>query len=151
MQSLDYTLDPHNTPAKVEQLRNNLQNIAYRLESLESARQVISQNYRKRVGPLVPVIEETAERAQFVFQQWADFDSGDAFKQQQSSFEQMSRDLQNQLEILEQDEDRESISDDVLADIYALLGCLRGLIEAMAATQDAINQINWQQWATPRF
>ncbi len=41
--------------------------------------------------------------------------------------------------------------DSFLADLYAMIGTVRGLVEAMANTQVVINQINWQQWATPRF
>jgi hypothetical protein len=39
----------------------------------------------------------------------------------------------------------------VLTDLYTLLGSVRGLIDAMANAQAAINQINWQQWAAVRF
>ncbi len=35
--------------------------------------------------------------------------------------------------------------------LYALLGAVRGLRQAMAATQKAVGQINWNQWAAARF
>jgi hypothetical protein len=88
---------------------------------------------------------------QVVFEQWASFESGDVFEQQSGSLQDLSRDLQQQLDSLTTDRDPDAISDRVLNDLYTLLGSVRGLIDAMANTQAAINQINWQQWAAPRF
>jgi len=48
-------------------------------------------------------------------------------------------------------QDRGPISDRVLADLYTMLGSVKGLIEAMANAQSIINQINWRAWATPRL
>ena len=57
-------------------------------------------------------------------------------------------DLEGQFDALET---RQGSGDQVLTDLYTLLGSTRGLIEAMADAQSSINQINWQQWATARF
>ena len=61
------------------------------------------------------------------------------------------RDLQSQLETLEKGGDRNPIGDRMLADIYTLLGSVRGLIEALAKAEDVFSQINWRQWTTVRF
>jgi len=86
-----------------------------------------------------------------VFEQWARLEAGDVFGQQSGLLQDLSRDLQLQLDSLTTDRDSETISDQVLSDLYNLLGSVRGLIDAMANTQAAVRQINWQQWAATRF
>ncbi len=38
----------------------------------------------------------------------------------------------------------------MLTDLTALLGGVRGLLDAMAETDRAITEINWEQWAVAR-
>ena len=86
-----------------------------------------------------------------MFERWAAFEPDDAFEQQRGSLQDLSHDLQQQLDALESSGDGDSISDSLLTDLYTMLGSVKGLIEAMANAQSIINQINWAQWATPRF
>ena len=100
---------------------------------------------------LVPLGEQMSETLQRVFERWASFESGDQFERERGSLQHVSRNLQQQLQTLESVGNREPISDQALADLYTMLGSARGLIEAMANAQAVFSQINWHQWATPRF
>ena len=43
------------------------------------------------------------------------------------------------------------VSDQMLTDLYTMLGSVRGLSEAMGNAQSVMNQINWPQWTATRF
>jgi hypothetical protein len=148
---LDYHLHPDNSPEKVQRLYNSVQGIAYRLQSVEIARDRIARQSSELPESLVPLRSQVRDAVQRVFEQWARFEAVDAFGQQSGSLQNLSRDLQQRLDSLTTDRDSDTISDRVLSDLYTLLGSVRGLIDAMANTQTAINQINWRQWAATRF
>ena len=86
-----------------------------------------------------------------MFERWASLEPHDEFEPQHGSLQHLSRDLEQQFDALETSQGRELSSDQVLTDLYTMLGSVRGLVEAMADAQKSINQINWQQWATARF
>ena len=82
---------------------------------------------------------------------WAKCEPGDAFQSQRVPLQRLSRELQDQIDFLQAEPDGTSADDQRLADLYTLIGCVRGAIASMANAQGVINQINWQEWATPRF
>ena len=127
------------------------QSIAYRLQSVEIAHERIARQSSEFPEPLVPLRSQVGETVQCVFDRWSSLARGDAFQQQRGSLEHLSRDLHQQLDALEVGRDPDSISDHVLTDLYTMLGCVRGLFDAMANAQGVINQINWTQWTTGRF
>ena len=150
-QHLDYKLYPDNPPEKVQRLHDSVQSIAYRLQSMEIAHDRIARQSSEFPESLVPLRGRVRQSVQLVFERWAAFEPDDAFEQQRGSLQDLSHDLQQQLDALETDRDRDPISDSVLTDLYTMLGSVKGLIESMTNTQDIINQINWHTWATPRF
>ena len=70
---------------------------------------------------------------------------------QSGSLQQLSQDIQQQLDDLTTERDRDRVSDQVLTDLYTMLGSVRGLNEAVGKAQSVIHQINWPQWTTTRF
>jgi uncharacterized membrane protein YccC len=148
---LNYKLHPDNSPDKVQRLLDSLQSIAYRLRSLEIAHDRLAPQSSEFADPILSVGTRVRELLRRVFERWACFDPGDAFEQHRVSLEDLSHDLGQQFDSLESSSGRDSLSDRTLSDLYTILGSVRGLIEATANAQLAINQINWQQWATPRF
>ena len=149
--NLDYELYLDNSPDKVQRLHDCVQSIAYRLQSIEIAHDRIARQSSEFPESLVPLRGRAWESVQLVFERWAAFEPDDAFEQQRGSLQDLSHDLQQQLDALESSGDGDSISDSLLTDLYTMLGSVKGLIEAMANAQSIINQINWAQWATPRF
>ena len=143
--------NPDNPPEKVQRLHDSVQSIAYRLQSIEIVHDRIARQSSEFPESLVPLRGRVGQSVQLVFERWAAFEPDDAFEQQRGSLQDLSHDLQQQLDALETDRDRDPISDSVLTDLYTMLGSVKGLIESMTNTQDIINQINWHAWATPRF
>ena len=68
-----------------------------------------------------------------------------------AGFESRPAVKQHQMDILQTKPGRSPANDQLLTDLYTLIGCVRGSIAAMANAQDVINQINWRQWTMPRF
>jgi uncharacterized membrane protein YccC len=150
-QHLDYKLYPDNTSDNVQRLHDSVQSIAYRLVSLEMAHDRLAHHSADYPESFVRARGQVCDTLQHVFERWASLEPGDAFEEQRGTLQQLSSDLRQQLDALGTSQDRESVSDGLLADLYAMLGCVRGLVEAMADAQGAINQINWPQWAAARF
>jgi uncharacterized membrane protein YccC len=145
---LDFKLFPDNTPEKVQRLLDGMQNITYRLQALEIAHQLLVQRALEYPESFAQVESRVRTILRRVFEGWASLEPHDEFEQQRGALQTLVHDLREQFDALE---NRLDSSDQVLTDLYTLLGSVRGLIEAMADAQGAINQINWQQWATPRF
>jgi hypothetical protein len=150
-QHVDYKLYPENSPEMVQQLHDSLQSIAYRLESLELAGERISSQSSEFPEEVVHVGKQARETIQLIFERWASLEADDVFEQQRGSLEQQSRELEEQLAVLDTDQNRDPVSDRLRAALYTMLGSWRGLIDAMANAQTVINRINWHQWATARF
>jgi hypothetical protein len=148
---LDYQLHPDNSPERVRLLCNGVQGIAYRLQALEIARDRIVDRATDVPEPFATFVDKARKMLQHVFEHWENLEPGDAFEPLRSSLQRSFHDLQQQLDSLTTDHDPASVGDGVLADLYTMLGSVRGLIDAMANTQTVINQINWRQWAVARF
>ena len=145
---LDFKLFPDNSPEKVQRLLGCMQNITYRLQALEIAHQHLAQRALEYPESFAHVGSQVRATLQRVFEGWASLEPHDEFEQQRGSLQHLAHDLEEQFDALET---RQDSSDQVLTDLYTLLGSTRGLIEAMADAQSSINQINWQEWATARF
>jgi hypothetical protein len=128
-----------------------VQGIAYRLQSLEITLDRITRHSPSLPEAFTSLVGQASESAQRVFECWAILEPGDAFEQLRASLQDLPHSLKQQLDALETNGDRDPISDTVLMELYAMLGNVKGLIEAMANTQSVISQINWRAWATSRF
>jgi hypothetical protein len=148
---LDYKLYPDNPPEIVQRLLDSMQSIIHRLQSLEIAHDRIARHSSESPEAFVLAGRRALGTLQCVFESWTSVEPGNALEQQRESLQGLSREMQRQFDTLEIGRDQDRISDQMLADLYTMLGSIRGLIESMAKTQSVITQINWQQWATPRF
>ena len=149
--NLEYKLFPDNTPEKVQHLLDSLQSITFRLQSLEIAYDRAALHSPDLMESFSPLGRKLRERLQHVFTGWARFERVDALGDERANLQQISRDLEKRLDTLAYNKDGVGEEDRMISNFYALLGSLRGLIEAMAETQGAISQINWGQWAEERF
>ena len=149
--NLDYTLFPDNSPEIVQRLHGAVQDIVYRLESLELANDRMARHSTELPELLGPVVIQVRGKAQYVFESWARLETGNGSEERRRSLRQCARGMQQQLDALTTDRDRDFIDDQLLIDLYAMLGSIRGMVEAMSDASDVIEQINWRQWATTRF
>lgn len=148
---LDSELYPDNPAEKVERLIDALESIANRVQSLEIANRRISSHASELPESFLSSATQMQKVLQSVFTQWERLEPDNTIEQQISDLKQIAHDMQQRFNDLRTISGQHDRDDRLLADLYAMLGSVRGLIEAMANTQVVINQINWQQWAAPRF
>ncbi len=150
-QHLDYERFPDNPPEKVQRLVDAFQSITNRLQALEISYQQCSVHAACLPQSFALVTSQIRESLQSVFERWATLEPCDAMEHQRDNLKQLARDLERQFDALKTSGDRHDVDDRLLADLYTTMGSVQGLVDAMNNTQSAINQINWKQWATPRF
>ena len=63
----------------------------------------------------------------------------------------LSQELEQQLDKLQQDKKPDDIDRQDLRNIYAVIGSTQSLLDAMKELGDSMKQINWNQWAVARF
>jgi len=148
---LDYKLFPDNTPEKVRRLLDSLQSITFRLWTLEIAYDRAALHSPDLMESFSPLGKHLRERLQRVFRSWGRFERADVLGDERATLQEISRNLEKRLDTLAYNKDGVSDDDRMISNFYALLGSLRSLIMAMADTQGAISQINWDQWARARF
>ncbi len=148
---LDYERFPDNPPEKVQQLVDALQSIINRMQALEISHQRLSTHAMQLPESFTLATKQIRVSLQHAFERWARLDSSDAMGLQQVKLRQLAGDLERQFDVLETNQGQGDRHDELLIDLYTTTGSVRGLVDAMTNTQVVINQINWQQWATPRF
>ena len=141
---LDYTMLPGTGPENVNRLLDALQGITLRLQALELAQDRVARHAGTWGEQLVALGAQLRERVQGVFETWSRLEPVDE-AYEGTAVRELARGLETQL-------DRAShLDDDVLADLYTVLGCARGLVEAVAETQAAMRPIDWDRLAEARF
>jgi hypothetical protein len=148
---LDYGLFPDNSPEKVQRLIDNMQGISNRLQSLELALKKVQCHSSQLPQSLITLGGQSLGVLQRVFERWAAFEPVIEVDEERSELQHLSQNLEHQLDALQAGQDETPISDQMLTDLYTMIGTVRGLIDVMSRAQGAIEQINWQQWATARF
>jgi uncharacterized membrane protein YccC len=143
-QGLDYERFADNTQERVKRLADALQSIIFRLQALERAFDR-SAEHPVEVGRPLTELRETLES---VFARWSRSAGVPALDEEHETLERLSRELRGELDQLVESD---RFDEEALRDFWAVLGGLRGLMETMAETQDAMREIRWEQWAVARF
>lgn len=150
-QRLDHKLFPDELSENVKSLHDFMQRISYRMQSLEIAvEQVDSRNFELHQS-LAPTLGRLRDMIQDVFRHWAEPQSGFQRERPSDSLEQLSRELQTQLDALRANSKQDQLSEQAWVDLYTVLGSVRGLISAISGTQIAMSQIDWQRLSAARF
>ena len=145
---LNYKLFPDNSPAKVQTLIDALQNISYRLQSLEIAQHRLTRHSGRLPDSYEPLSSQIQKFLRGVFESWEHFESSGELSHRQN---ELADELEEQFDKLILDSEQILSNEQIQTDLYTTIGSLRSLIEAMENTQAIINQINWRQWAIVRF
>jgi uncharacterized membrane protein YccC len=148
---LDYHRFTDNDPEKVNRLLNGVQSIGYRLQALEMAHQQALEHRLDRVEPLGRLGAELRERLQRVFDRWSRGEKVEALDEEREALRQIEKDLNQHLDELGQAREYTEAESRAARDLYIVLGSVRGLVAAMARTQEVLKTINWRQWAATRF
>ncbi|TWU37457.1 FUSC family protein [Novipirellula artificiosorum] len=148
---LDYKQFPDNSPDKVQQLDDAMQSIVNRLQALENSQHEFANHAKQLPDSFAVVTDRLRVSLQSVFERWAKLEPRDVMNDQQTELKQFTHELESQFDGLQANSEQSEFDDEVLASLYATIGSVRGLVDAMANAQMVLNQINWNQWATPRF
>ena len=149
-QKIDYGLFAETDQDKVQRLIEAMQSIVYRLQALEGAHAAGAGHAREAARPIADLGGKLGEVVEQVFQRWSRFETVDDVEAR-ARLQKLGRELEAELDAAVSAEGSERFDDEVLADMYATLGCARGLIQAVGDTQGAITRIDWNELAEARF
>ena len=149
--NLDYSQFPDNTPEKVQELVDNLQSIRFRLQSLETTYDKAESESPELMQALAPLNKKWRLQVQGIFKKWARLERADTLIEEWITRTDLSHELEQQLAELEQGKRPDDIDDRALQNLYAVMGSIQSLLDAMKELGDSMKQINWNQWAVARF
>ena len=149
--NLDYTLFQDNTPEKVQHLVDSLQSIRLRLQTLEATFTTAEAESPELMRSLGPLNEKWRTRIRNVLEKWSQLEQTDTPIEEWRTHAALSRDLQQQLDTLQQDKDISDLDGQHLRNIFAVLGSTQSLLDAMEELGESMQTINWDQWAVERF
>ena len=149
--NLDYPLFPDNTPEKVQHLVDSLQSVRLRLQSVEATYTVAESESPELMQSLDPLNEKWRKRIRHILEKWARLEQTDSLVKEWSTESTLSQDLEQQLDKLQHDNELRDSDRQDLVNIYAVIGSIQSLLDAMKELGDSMKQINWHQWAVARF
>ncbi len=144
---LDRKLLPESGETAIEPLLSAVELTGYRVAALA----LELERWEGRAGALPDAVAASGQSLirslQTVFHQWSlrDFAA--------DGIEALHRELDRitgQLGALT-DVQADNTQEVALAETYALLGCTRGLVDAMGQTREAASRLDWERWTEARF
>lgn len=148
---LSYKSFPDNLREDLHHLQNGIQSIADRLQSLEIVVNRSTSGLQDHCQRLAPFGQEPLKTLQDVFQSWSAPEADPDITRHLHSLKHASADLRSALNEVAAKPRQEQLSDSQMYDLYVVVGSIRGLIDSMINTQYAMQDIDWQQLAMPRF
>ena len=148
---LDYRRFEENDPEKVKRLLDGLQSLGLRFQALEIAHQRLLEHALERAEPLGALGAGLRQRLARVFERWSHGDYAGALEEERAALTRIGKDLEQHLDNRKNADASRTEQDEASQDLYALLGSVRGLVAAMARTQEILLTINWRRWAVTRF
>jgi uncharacterized membrane protein YccC len=148
---LDLSLYEEQMPNKLQRLHDSVQSLVYRLQSLEISVDRYAEDSKEVPEPFSHIGRRLGDTLGGVFERWASLYVSDEGELVSRELQDLSRDLKQQFEALDTDPGQVTLSHHMLMRLYAVLGSVRGLVEAMSETRNAMGEINWQQFAAARF
>ena len=148
---LNFKLFPDNPQSKVQKLSDGFQDIAFRLQALEFAYSRLATHSCTIPDSIKPVIYQILGLLKSVFEHWGDFEPVDQFEGQLTEVSCLNQQIEQRFNELLNESGQSQTGDSIDAELYAIVGTIRGLKESMASVQVVINEINWSQWSRVRF
>ena len=149
--NLDYPLFPDNTPEKVQHLLDSLQSVRLRLQSVEATYTVAESESPELMQSIDSLNEIWRKHIRIILEKWARLEQTDTLAKEWRPHSTLSRDLEQQLGKLQQDNKLGDTDRQDVVNIYAVIGSIQSLMDAMKELGDSMKQINWHQWAVARF
>ncbi|HFD81587.1 MAG TPA: hypothetical protein ENK05_14535 [Gammaproteobacteria bacterium] len=145
--NLDYRQFPHNDERRVTALLHGLYSLRNRLQLLETNWERTARRSPGLLQLIQPLQGEWRRRMRAVFRRWARLQSADRLIESWRHQPGLARELEDRLDELE----RHGIDEGEAQSLYALIGSIDSLLEAMAELQRRMHAIDWKQWSAERF
>ena len=95
--------------------------------------------------------EKWRTRIHNVLKKWSQLEQTHTPIEEWRTHSALSRDLQQQLDTLQQGKELNDVDSQDLRNVYAVIGSTKSLLDAMQELGDSMQAINWDQWAVERF
>ena len=121
-----------------------MDSITTRLRSVDKAYQRLINDGTATPDTFHPLMLRARDTLKRMFDGLSDNDGGGGIAPQRSEIRQLSDDFRQCFDDLESAGDDTSISDDVMIDLYSMLGCVRGLVDAIYKTEELRGKLDWR-------
>ena len=122
-----------------------------RLQSVEATYSVAESESHELMQSLDSLNAIWRKRIPDILEKWARLEQTDTPAKEWRTHSTLSRDLEQQLGKLQQDNKLGDSDRQDLVNVYAVIGSVQSLLDAISELGDSMKQINWRQWAIARF
>ena len=146
--TLDYSDFPSNAQARMSHLVDLVDSISARLNMVQVILQRIEAN-----GPIKnPPGSELLQRLHQIFEGWINVTTATSIsKQKKDAIASLYHALEQDIAKYNADPEAHAYDERLAINLLALLGAVRGLLDAMAAMDRSVDEIHWEEWAVARF
>lgn len=145
--TLNYRLFSENTQCKVHCLIDSVQSIAVRMRVLEELMERVAKN-----ASITPLGTELPDLLQKLFERWTKATAvAGVSEEERGAIQVLYHALEQRLEEYHAEAGTLSYNERLAMDLTALLGGVRGLLDAMMDMDQSIGGIHWQHWAEAHF
>ena len=150
--TLDYSRLPSYAQARINHLLDSIESVSARLHMVSTLIEKITVNTSSIQPATTPIGVELPQQLQRVFERWAmTTKSAVVSEEERGEIIKLYNELEKRIEIYYAQAGSPTYSEQMGSDLIALLGGMRGLLDAMAETDGVIHEIHWSQWVEARI
>jgi len=145
--TLDYSRLPENERERVNHLLDSIESIAARLRVVNTLAERFTAN-----GSVAPLGSELPRRLQQLFERWAKITTVTRIaEEERDAVKAIYYELEERLDAYNKFPENPSYNERVASDMTALIGGVRGLLDAMDGMEKSIRNIHWTEWTKARI
>ena len=151
--TLDYSCLPDNARERTDHLLDSIESVAARLRVVQTLIEQITAN-ASSVNPAThPLGAKLPQHLHRLFERWAiSIKSTVVTEEERDVINKLYKELQERIEKNYAEAGSvTTYSEQIKSDMIALLGGVRGLLDAMAETDRVVHDIDWSQWVEVRI
>ena len=150
--TLDYSPLPENARERINQLLDSFESVAARLRVVNTLVEQVRGGASSNHPVTSPLGVELPHRLHRLFERWAmSIKSSVVTEEERDSIKKLYNELEDRLETYHAEAGAPTYSEQMETDLIALLGGVRGLLDAMAETDKVVHDIHWSQWVEARI
>lgn len=149
---LDYSRLPTYAQARINHLLDSIVSVSARLRMVKVLIEKITVNTSSIHLATTPLGVELPQQLHRIFEHWAmSTKSAEVSEEERGEIIKLYNELEVRIEIYYAQAGSPTYSEQMGCDLIALLGGVRGLLDAMAETDRVIHKIHWSQWVEARI